>query len=61
MNRQQENNDFVNSEVDEILLNENGKVSDEKEALEHIDSDFDENYLYHIVNMSIEETKEKLE
>ena len=59
INRQQENNDIVNSAVDEILLNENGKVSDQKEAPEHIESDFDENYFYHIVNIIIQETKEK--
>ena len=33
-NRHQDNNDIVNSNVDEILLHENQKISDEKEEHE---------------------------
>ena len=39
-------------------MNENQKVSAEKESPEHIESDFDENELYHIDNISLEDTKE---
>ena len=60
-NRQQENNDIVASEVDEILLHENEKVSANKEAHENIESDFDEIKLYQIDNMSLDDTQEKLE
>ena len=60
-NRKKENNDFVNSAVDEILLHENEKVSAAREAHENVDSDFDDNKIYQIDNMSLEETKEKLE
>ena len=47
--------------MDEILLHENKKVITAKEAPENIQSDFDENNLYQIENMSLEDTKEKLE
>ena len=40
-NTQQENNYIVNNAVDEILLQENQKVSAEKESHENIESDFD--------------------
>ena len=56
-NRQQEKNDIVNSAVDEILLQEDQKVSAEKGAHENIESDFDENKLYQINIMSLEDTK----
>ena len=55
--RQQENNAIVNSEVDEMLLHENQKVSDEKEKPEHIESGFNDNKLYQINKMSLEDTK----
>ena len=58
-NRQQENNDIVNYAWDEIILQENDKVSDESEAHETIESDIDENNLYKIENMSIDYKKEK--
>ena len=45
----------------EILLHENKKVSAVKEAHENGGSDFDENKLYQIDNMSLGGTKEKLE
>ena len=60
-NRQKDNNAIVNSAVDEILLNENKKVSAEKEAPAYVESNFDENELYQIDNMSLDETKEKLD
>ena len=44
----------------EILLNENQKVSAEKEAHENIESNFDESELYQIDNMSIITQKKKL-
>ena len=55
--RRQENNATVNSAVDEILLHENEKLSAVKEAPETFNSNFDENKLYHIDNISLEETK----
>ena len=60
-NRQQENNAIVNNTVDEILLTENQKVSAAREAPEFLDSDYDENDLYQVYKMSLEETKEKLD
>ena len=56
-NRHQQNNFIVNSEVDEILLQENQKLSAYKGAHENIEYDFDENELYQIDNMSIEYTE----
>ena len=47
--------------MNEILLRENEKVSAVKESPANIESDFDKNELYHIENMSLEDTKEKLE
>ena len=60
-NIQQENNAIVNNLVDEILLHETQKVSDAKGAPEFLDSDFDQNNLYRVEKMSLEDTKEKLE
>ena len=42
-------------------MNENEKVTAMKEAHENIESNFDENELYQIDNMSLEDKKEKLE
>ena len=42
-------------------MRENEKVSATKEAHENVESDFDDNKIYQIYNMSLEETKEKLE
>ena len=39
----------------------NRKVSIGRESNENIESDFDENEMYQIDNMSIDDTKEKLE
>ena len=55
-NRNQQNNAIVNSTVDEILLKEKRKVSAEREAPENIESHFDENEMYQIDNMSLEDT-----
>ena len=41
--------------MDEILHNETQKVSD------FLDSDYDENYLYQVERVGLEETKEKIE
>ena len=56
-NRQQENNDIVNNVVDEILLNETQNVSAAREAPEFLDSLYDENDLYQVEKVIIEETK----
>ena len=55
----QENNTIVNNVVDEILLNETKKVSAAREAPGFLDSDCDENELYQVEKMSLEETKNK--
>ena len=47
--------------MDEILLNETQKVSAEREAPEFLVSDCNENFLYQVYNISLEETKDKLE
>ena len=60
INRQQENNSIVNNEVDEIILTKKvGATS--HEAPEFLDSDYDANDLYEVDNMSLEETKEKID
>ena len=61
LKRHQENNAIINNVVDEILLNETQKVGAAMEAPEFLDSDYDENNLYQVEMMSLEETKEKLE
>ena len=55
-NRKQENNSIVNIVVDEILLHETQKESAAREALEVLDSNYDDNNLYHLERMGIEET-----
>ena len=47
--------------MDKILLHENQKLGTAKEAPENIESGFDDNELYHILNVSLDEIKEKLE
>ena len=47
--------------MDEILLHEIQKLSVAKEAPELLEYDYDENELYQVENMSLEETKEKIE
>ena len=46
---------------DEILLHENQKLSAAKKASENIESNLDENKLYQIDNMILDDIKEKLE
>ena len=58
---QQENNYIFNSAVYEILLHENQRVSADKEAHANVESDFDENKIYQIENISLVEIEEKLE
>ena len=57
-NSQQKNNGIVNNAVHEILLHETKKVSAAKEAPEFLESGYDENELYQVENMSLENTKE---
>ena len=46
--------------VDEILMNETKKISSlNHEALEFSENDYDENDLYQVENLSLDETKEK--
>ena len=47
--------------VDKILLNKTQKVSAERESLYILDSDCNENDLYQVEKISLEEAKEKLE
>ena len=56
-NRQKDNNDIVNSAADEIILQENQKVSTEKRTHKNTKSDFYESKLYQINNMSLDDTK----
>ena len=58
-NSQKQNNAIVNHTVDEILLQENNKVRAEEKAQENIDSELDENDIYHIDNMSLDYNKEE--
>ena len=60
LNRKKENNAFVKQLVSVILLQENIKVSAE-EAHENIESYFDDNDLYQIENMSLDDKKENIE
>ena len=57
-NRNKQKNDIVQHAVDEITLQENRKLSVEEKARENTDSEVDENYLYEIDNMSLDEKKE---
>ena len=43
--------------MDDILLQENNKVSSEEEAHEHIEYDINDNYLYQIENISLDGRK----
>ena len=58
---QQENNDIVNYAVDEILLQENIKVSAEAEAHINIESKLEENDIYQTNNTSLYDKWEKIE
>ena len=57
-NIKQDNNDFVNHAVDEILMPKKRVSAEaEAEAHENIESDIDENDLYHIYNISLYDKK----
>ena len=58
-NIQQDNNDIVNHAEDKILLQENNKVSAEEEAHENIESELDEDDLYNIDKMSLDEKNKR--
>ena len=45
--------------MDLLTLQENNKVIAEEEAHENIESDINDSYVYHIVNMSVDDKKEK--
>ena len=47
--------------MDEILLHENNKVSAEEKLHENIESNIDENDLYHIEKISLGDKKENIE
>ena len=57
--KKQENNAIINKVMDDILLNEQRIVSTvNHEATGFLENDDDENDLYQVENMSIDETKE---
>ena len=60
-NIQQDNNAIVKNSGNEIILQENQKVSANKGAHENIESNIDEKKLYQIDDMSLEVTKETRE
>ena len=60
-NRKQDNNAIVKQAYDEILLQKNNKVSAQEESHQNIESDFGENNLYQIGNMSLDNNKENIE
>ena len=57
INRPHENNSIVNNVVNEILLHETQKVIAAREAQFVLEYDYDENDLYQVERMSLEETK----
>ena len=57
INRHQENNDVVQHVVNYIIFQQNKKLSVEDESHENINSKVDENYLYEIDDMSLDEKK----
>ena len=60
-NKQKQNNAILNHAVDEIFLQGNNKVSDEEEANENIESDFDEKDIYQVDNTNLDDKKENIE
>ena len=52
-----ENNFIINNVVDGILLNKTQKVSDVREATEFLDSDCNDNNIYQVYEIILEETK----
>ena len=61
INKQLENNTIINNVIVDILLNETQKVGAAREATDVLDSDYDDNYLYQVDKMSLEETKNNIE
>ena len=60
--KKQENHAIINNVVDEILLNETKKVSAvNHEAPYFLENDYDENDLYQMENMILDETKEEID
>ena len=60
-NIQKDNNAIVNHAADEIIPQENNKVSAEAEAHKNIEYEIYEKNPYHIDNMGLDENKEKTE
>ena len=59
LNRNQQNNAMVHNTFDDIILQDNNKLSAEDEAHKNIDSEAYEDDLYEIDNMSLDENKEE--
>ena len=59
-NSQQENNAIFKNAVDEIILTQRVSARN-NETPEFLDSDYYANYLYEVDNMSLEETRIKLD
>ena len=58
--KKQENHAIINNDVDEILLNKTQKASAvNHEAPNFLENYYDDNDLYQVENMSLEDTKEK--
>ena len=60
--KKQDNHTIIDNAMDELRIIESKKLSAvNHEAPGLLESDYDENYLYQVENMSLDETKEKLE
>ena len=60
--KKQENHTIIYNVVDEIRTIESKKVSAvNHEAPEYLESDYDNNDLHNVENISLDETKEKIE
>ena len=57
-NRNQEKNYIVHNAVDEIILQKNNTLSVEDKTHDNIDHEIDEDYLYEIENIILDENKE---
>ena len=61
-NKKQENHTIIDNMVDELHMVESKKVSAvNHEAPEFLESGYDENDMYKVENMSLDDTKEKME
>ena len=56
-----ENSAVTNNGVNDIILNETQQFSPARKAKDVLDSDCDENDIYQVEKMCLEDTKEKLE